>query len=165
MAPEEKTEKQKHRVKVDAGEALADIKEGYTDLELMEKHNLSAKGLQSLFRKLQDAKLLKQSDLTNRPHYTERTVDLEVYRCPACNMPQFFAFDECPQCGVIVSKLKKQKKGAKTQTAQVTRTINVGPRTITASQDGTSLSINGLNRQLQNELIDVINTVLTRSHS
>lgn len=163
MAQQDNTEKPKSRVKVDAGEALADIKEGYTDLELMEKYGLSARGLQSLFRKLQEAKLLKQSDLTDRPHYTERTVDLEVYRCPACNMPQFFAFDECPQCGVIVSKLKKQQKGAKTQTAQVTRSINVGSRTITASQDGASISVSGLNKQLQNELIDVINTVLTRS--
>jgi uncharacterized tellurite resistance protein B-like protein len=27
-----------------------------------------------------------------------------MWRCPACNMPQFQSFDECPQCGVIVSK-------------------------------------------------------------
>jgi tellurite resistance protein len=28
------------------------------------------------------------------------------WRCPACNMPQFREFDECPQCGIIVSKFK-----------------------------------------------------------
>lgn len=165
MAQDDTTDRSRPKVKVDAGEALADIKEGYTDLELMEKYGLTAKGLQSLFRKLQDAKLLKQADLTNRPHYTDRTVDLEVYRCPACSMPQFFQFDECPQCGVIVSKLKKQGQKGKAQPAQVTRTINVGSRTISASQDGTSIKVEGLNKSLQNELIEVINTVITRSAS
>ncbi len=29
-------------------------------------------------------------------------------RCPACGMPQFKEFDECPQCGVIVSKFLSQ---------------------------------------------------------
>jgi tellurite resistance protein len=31
-----------------------------------------------------------------------------VWRCPACHMPQFKAYDECPQCGVIVSKFYRQ---------------------------------------------------------
>lgn len=30
-----------------------------------------------------------------------------VWRCPSCNMPQFRAYDVCPQCGVIVSKFQK----------------------------------------------------------
>ncbi len=28
----------------------------------------------------------------------------KIWRCPACHMPQFQEFDECPQCGVIVAK-------------------------------------------------------------
>jgi hypothetical protein len=27
-----------------------------------------------------------------------------IWRCPACNMPQFHDFEECPQCGIIKSK-------------------------------------------------------------
>ncbi|MBI5251724.1 MAG: hypothetical protein HY912_19705 [Desulfomonile tiedjei] len=30
-----------------------------------------------------------------------------TWRCPACNMPQFREFDECPQCGIIVAKFKQ----------------------------------------------------------
>jgi hypothetical protein len=29
-----------------------------------------------------------------------------MWWCPACNLPQFFQFDECPQCGIIVSKYR-----------------------------------------------------------
>jgi uncharacterized tellurite resistance protein B-like protein len=36
----------------------------------------------------------------------------KIWRCPACQMPQFQEFDECPQCGVIVSKFReKQDRG------------------------------------------------------
>jgi uncharacterized membrane protein YebE (DUF533 family) len=31
-----------------------------------------------------------------------------VWRCPACHMPQFKKYDECPQCGVIVSKFNQR---------------------------------------------------------
>jgi hypothetical protein len=30
----------------------------------------------------------------------------KMWWCPACNLPQFFQFDECPQCGIIVSKYR-----------------------------------------------------------
>lgn len=33
----------------------------------------------------------------------------KTWRCPACHMPQFQAFDECPQCGVIVSKFLEKR--------------------------------------------------------
>jgi uncharacterized membrane protein YebE (DUF533 family) len=42
----------------------------------------------------------------------ESTVDKQttavVWRCPACHMPQFKEYDECPQCGVIVSKFNQR---------------------------------------------------------
>jgi len=47
---------------VDAKQALDDIRSGMSDRELMQKYELSSKGLQSLFRKLGDAGLLKQID-------------------------------------------------------------------------------------------------------
>jgi hypothetical protein len=32
----------------------------------------------------------------------------KIWRCPACRMPQFSEFEECPQCGVIVSKFRQK---------------------------------------------------------
>jgi len=46
---------------IDAIEALADIRAGLDDVDLMEKYNLSAKGLQSLFNKLDALGLLDRS--------------------------------------------------------------------------------------------------------
>ena len=45
---------------INAKEILADIKAGMDDSALIEKCALSEKGLQSLFKKLTDAGLLKQ---------------------------------------------------------------------------------------------------------
>jgi tellurite resistance protein len=33
-----------------------------------------------------------------------------IWRCPACNMPQFKEYDVCPQCGVIVSKFQRRRQ-------------------------------------------------------
>lgn len=46
-----------------------------------------------------------------RPKITEtppaaKPKPAKMWWCPACNLPQFFQFDECPQCGVIVSKYR-----------------------------------------------------------
>jgi uncharacterized protein (DUF433 family) len=47
-------------------EALADVRSGMTDAELMDKYQLAAKGLQSLFAKLVDAKLITIEELERR---------------------------------------------------------------------------------------------------
>jgi hypothetical protein len=44
---------------IEAKLVIEDIRSGSSDLELMEKYKLSSKGLQSLFKKLGDAGLLK----------------------------------------------------------------------------------------------------------
>jgi hypothetical protein len=74
-----------------------------TDSALMDKYKLSSTGLQSLFKKLIDAGLLKQSEIDDRMPLSQKTVDILLFRCPACGMPQFNEFHECPQCGIIVS--------------------------------------------------------------
>ncbi len=48
---------------INAKEILADIKAGTNDAALMEKYGLSEKGLQSLFKMLVDAGVLKNSEL------------------------------------------------------------------------------------------------------
>jgi len=49
-----------------AREVVNDIRSGMTDPELMEKNGLSAKGLQSLFRKLLEAKVITPAELEQR---------------------------------------------------------------------------------------------------
>jgi hypothetical protein len=51
---------------VKAKEVLADIRAGITDLDMMEKYQLSAKGLQSLFDKMVAAKLLTEDEIQDR---------------------------------------------------------------------------------------------------
>ncbi|MGO9566491.1 MAG: YIP1 family protein [Desulfomonilaceae bacterium] len=52
--------------KIGAREAVNDIRSGMTDAELMKKYGLTAKGLESLFRKLVEAKLLEESFVSKR---------------------------------------------------------------------------------------------------
>jgi hypothetical protein len=103
--------------KIDAREALKDIRQGMTDEELMEKYSLSAQGLQSLFHKLVEAGLITQYELDDRAPFGTRTVALDIFRCPSCGMPQFEKFDVCPQCGVIVSKFVEQTRSIKKKVA------------------------------------------------
>jgi hypothetical protein len=93
--------------KVNAREALAAIKAGLGDVALLEKFQLSSNGLQSLFDKLVDSGLITQSEIDDRSSLTNRTIALKIHRCPKCQMPQLEAFDVCPQCGVIVTKLEQ----------------------------------------------------------
>ncbi len=120
---------------IDSSQAIKDIRKGMSNSAMMEKYRLSATGLRSLFHKMVDAGLISQSELAGRfeidgslsvdespgkkgpvrlgdeEDWDSRTVNLEVYRCPKCEMPQFYQFDVCPQCGVIVKKyLEKQAK-------------------------------------------------------
>ncbi len=101
--------------KISAKELISDIRAGMDDSALMKKHGLSVQGLQSAFNKLVEAKALKQSDLDNRVPLAEKTVDI-AWKCPACGKPQMREFDECPDCGVIASKFRKQESLRNIQT-------------------------------------------------
>ena len=98
------------KVIIDARKVIQDLRDGLDDSALMTKHRLSATGLHSVFSKLIEAGLIQKSDLDQRMPYYERTVALTVFNCPACGMPQLSEFDECPQCGIIVSKYQKLKQ-------------------------------------------------------
>ncbi len=96
------------RRRINAREVVSDIKSGMSDFLLMQKYALSSKGLQSLFRKLLAAGLIGRSDLSEEARQGEDSIQLDSVRCPACGMPQFGSFDECPQCGIIVSKFRSR---------------------------------------------------------
>ncbi len=88
---------------INAKEILADIKAGMNNAALMEKYQLSEKGLQSLFKKLVDAGVLKQREQEKGSSEPEKLIEY-AWKCPACGMPQTTPCDECPDCGVIVAK-------------------------------------------------------------
>jgi|GEM_PF-1766695 len=92
--------------KISAKDLIADIRAGMDDPSLMKKYGLSAQGLQTAFRKLVEANVLKQAELDKRLPLEQRTADL-AWECPACGMPQVHAFDQCPKCGTVVSKIKE----------------------------------------------------------
>lgn len=104
---------------------MKDIRSGATDSELMGKYHLSAKGLQSLLEHLVFSGLMKQIDVHQRSVSLDSTVDVHGLKerlrgksaksssteweeapwyCPACGKPQAHEMDECPVCGVIISK-------------------------------------------------------------
>jgi hypothetical protein len=60
--------------RIDAAEALTSLRSGIDDAALMKKYNLSVKGLQSLFKKLTDAGLISETQLSQRSSTGENSV-------------------------------------------------------------------------------------------
>jgi len=103
------------KVKLDAREVLKDIRDGLDDAALMTKYRLSVAGLQSVLSKLLEIGLVERADLDKRNTGLEKTLELTTVKCPSCGMPQFSAFDECPQCGIIVKKYLEARQPLKSQ--------------------------------------------------
>jgi len=109
-------------------EVTQDIRSGADDSALMEKYDLSSKGLQSLFEHLIFSGFMTEMELDTRVSTFDSTVDVHglkgqlekllnsaaapsedkvvLWECPACGRPQTRVYDECPVCGVIVSKYR-----------------------------------------------------------
>jgi hypothetical protein len=56
------------KTRVNPNEAVAAIRSGMSDIELMEKYNISARGLESLFSKLIEAGEIDRAELESRRH-------------------------------------------------------------------------------------------------
>jgi hypothetical protein len=95
---------------VNAKQAANDVRSGMTDAELKNKYVLSDRGLEVLLRKLVDAGLLQQHDLDVRTRASSIPEEI-VWKCPSCGSLQTRVYDECPDCGVIIAKLKAKHKG------------------------------------------------------
>ncbi len=63
---------------INTKEVVRDIRSHMTDEELMAKYRLSARGLQSVLRKLLEAKLITQSEFDWRPVDYDDTVFLDL---------------------------------------------------------------------------------------
>ncbi len=95
---------------INAKEILADIKAGMSNADLMRKHTLSIRGLESVFRKLVKSGLLGQNEVDRRLEPQREETQGTVQACPSCGFPQNYDFEECPQCGVLVSKFKEKQE-------------------------------------------------------
>lgn len=65
---------------IKASEIVRDIRGGLTNLDIMEKYQLSSKGLQSLFTKLIEAKAVRNGELDGRVPLGDDTVRLDQPR-------------------------------------------------------------------------------------
>ncbi|MCA1962002.1 MAG: hypothetical protein LDL33_14555 [Desulfomonile sp.] len=63
---------------ISASEAVADIRAGMSDTELMEKHSLSARGLEDLLRKLVKAGVLNRSEISSRRPSGRKSVEVST---------------------------------------------------------------------------------------
>ncbi len=108
---------------LDAKEILDDIKAGLGSTALMEKYQLSEKGLQSLFNKLKDAGVLKPKQ--REPEKTTSAPEEAVassWKCPICGNPQTTQYNQCPECSVIAARFQEN-----IATTQQLGAIEAGP--------------------------------------
>ncbi|MGO9568474.1 MAG: hypothetical protein ACLP5H_13120 [Desulfomonilaceae bacterium] len=93
---------------LDAKEILDDIKAGLDSTALMEKYQLSEKGLQSLFKKLMDAGVLKpKKGRLDKPTPAPEKAVASAWKCPICGNPQNTHYDKCPECSVIAARFQE----------------------------------------------------------
>lgn len=57
---------------------VADLRAGMSDTELMEKHQLSSRMLQKIFRKLLNAKVISPAEIYDRTPFDDTTVDVDT---------------------------------------------------------------------------------------
>lgn len=72
---------------IKASEAVRLIRMGKTDLDLMEKYNISTKGLDSLFRKLVELGAISQDEMEKRKLFFQRVHDIELVDPPQPPVP------------------------------------------------------------------------------
>jgi hypothetical protein len=94
---------------VNAKQAANDIRSGMTDADLMSKYGISEKGLAALLQKLVAAGLVQNRDPDDRTATQDGGAQI-VWKCPSCGSPQTRMYDECPNCGVIVTKLRAKRE-------------------------------------------------------
>ncbi len=96
--------------KITAREVLKDVQAGMNDTALMKKYMLSAQGLQSVFNKMIEARMITGEELDARVPLSERTVDIGLFICPACGNIQGREFTVCPRCNYTAPGQAKKSK-------------------------------------------------------
>jgi len=97
--------------KISAREMVADIRSGMDDAQLRQKYRLSHEAFASVCNKLINAGAIDKSEIRNRFPYaakesseSQRKTPIQGRLCPSCNASIPSASDECPVCGIVLSK-------------------------------------------------------------
>lgn len=88
---------------------LHDLQMEMDESEIKRKYGLNDRSYQLVIERLSERGLLKRDHQDDTPKSDSeqehgRPEDPILRRCPACGMAQAQEYDECPHCGVIVSK-------------------------------------------------------------
>jgi rRNA maturation protein Nop10 len=92
--------------RIDSKTLVQDIRSGMHPMSIMKRHGLSPSRLKKCCQALLRADLLEESDL-DLVFPPENDGKERLYTCPNCGTSQTMEFEECPQCGVIVSKVPR----------------------------------------------------------
>ncbi|MFC1835466.1 PH domain-containing protein, partial [Thermodesulfobacteriota bacterium] len=117
--------------KISAKHLVADIKAGSTLADLAAIHSISTDKLRRVIQLLKDKGHIDQAQvdrlIPKRKDPINDKADALIaeidamWICPACIVPQDKPFEECPQCGVIVSKFQQKQAREKEQAAREQR--------------------------------------------
>ncbi len=120
---------------------VRDIRAAMSDLQLMQKYHLSSKGLQSVFKKLIEARAVRPEELFDRsPIHAEDSVDIAGVRessreyieiaipiCDATNLENLGTIRDVSEKGVGVRGVETQKAETKTLVILAERLFPVEP--------------------------------------
>lgn len=96
--------------RVNAYAVLNDIRAGMYEDALMLKYDVTAKQLRQIVGKLQAAGLIDPRGQASTE--TEGRSPEGPYECPACGFVRQDPFEDCPKCGVVVSKISDSRQPA-----------------------------------------------------
>jgi len=92
--------------KIDAKQFVRDVEAGMHATSLMAAYGLSPSELQKVFKKLEEKGMLKPSKPVDKtPAQAPR--NQKTFACPSCGASHSEPFDECPNCGLVLSKIRE----------------------------------------------------------
>jgi len=131
---------------IKAKDIVNDIRGGMNDTQLMAKHQLSSKGLQSIFNKLIEAKAIKPGEIFNRaPNMGDDTADIASIRsisrdfmepllpiCDADDPKNMGTIADISEKGLGIRGIQVEKGETKTLVFFSDRLFPVGPFSLQA---------------------------------
>ncbi len=97
---------------VSRAENLIDFTAGYEIIEIAPRDLANLRKLTQAIDRTNRQEAGSQACLHSKQSETGGVSQEKTWKCPACGLPQFKPFDECPQCGVIVAKFRVHQRAA-----------------------------------------------------
>lgn len=96
--------------KLSAKEVAKDINAGMSREDVMLKYDLTEKGVDALITKLKTMGMVERPELP-RPSPAGDREPPEGIPCPSCGFRMNPGLQECPKCGIILAKVRRQLAG------------------------------------------------------